>query len=194
MGVSSGSELHRATHYCKVSCFTQPGVTRITLVWRREAGRETVLKRDYANQNCSIAKTLELIGERWTLLIIRDVFRGIRRFEDFQASNGIARNVLSARLTRLVDEGILEKRPYQDRPVRFEYRLTEKGLALWPVLVTLVKWGDAYTAENGPPVVIEHKDCGGQVTDHLTCDRCGQPLTARDVKTRPGPGAEAAAA
>jgi DNA-binding HxlR family transcriptional regulator len=155
-----------------------------------------VLKRDYEGQNCSIARTLELIGERWTLLIIRDVFNGIRRFEDFQARNGIARNVLSARLTRLVDEGILEKVPYQDRPVRFEYRLTEKGIALWPVLVTLLKWGDTYTAtaELGPPVVIEHKDCGGQVTNHLTCDRCGQPLTPRDVKLRPGPGASAAAA
>jgi DNA-binding HxlR family transcriptional regulator len=153
-----------------------------------------VLKRDYEGQNCSVAKTLELIGERWTLLIVRDVFMGIRRFEDFQARNGIARNVLSARLTRLVDEGILENRPYQDRPVRFEYFLTEKGIALWPVLVTLVKWGDAYTAENGPPVVIEHKNCGGEVTGHLTCSRCGAPLTARDVKARPGPGASAAAA
>jgi DNA-binding HxlR family transcriptional regulator len=176
--------LHRKTHYCKVSCFTQPDVTRITLV----------LKRDYEGQNCSIAKTLELIGERWTLLIIRDVFTGTRRFEDFQARNGIARNVLSARLTRLVDEGILEKRRYQDRPVRFEYRLTEKGIALWPVLVTLVKWGDTYTAEDGPPVVIEHKNCGGQITDHLTCDRCGAQMTARDAKARPGPGATATAA
>jgi DNA-binding HxlR family transcriptional regulator len=162
----------------------QPNVTRIT----------DVLKRDYDGQNCSIAKTLELIGERWTLLIIRDIFMGVRRFEDFQARNGVARNVLSARLTRLIDEGILEKRPYQDRPVRFEYRLTEKGIALWPVLVTLVKWGDAYTAESGPPVLIEHKNCGGEVTDHLTCNRCGQPLTARDVKPRPGPGASAVAA
>jgi DNA-binding HxlR family transcriptional regulator len=163
---------------------TQPNVTTIT----------PVLKRDYEGQNCSIAKTLELIGERWTLLIIRDVFLGLRRFDDLQTQLGVARNVLSARLTRLCDEGILEKRPYQDRPVRFEYRLTEKGIALWPVLVTLVKWGDTYAAENGPPVVIEHRDCGGQVTDHLTCDRCGQPLTARDVTPHPGPGAEAAAA
>lgn len=153
-----------------------------------------MLRRDYEGQNCSIARTLELIGERWTLLIIRDAFLGVRRFEDFQTSLGVARNVLSARLARLVDEGILERRRYQERPERFEYRLTEKGIGLWPVLVSLVKWGDRYTAADGPPRVIEHRGCGGQVTDHLTCDRCGRPLTARDVVTRPGPGATAAAA
>jgi len=153
-----------------------------------------MLKRDYEGQNCSIARTLELIGERWTLLIIRDLFMGIRRFEDLQTHNGVARNVLSARLARLVDEGILEKRAYQDRPARFEYRLTEKGIALWPVLITLLKWGDAYTGDNGPPIVIEHKGCGGEVTGHLTCARCGKSLTARDARPRPGPGASAAAA
>jgi DNA-binding HxlR family transcriptional regulator len=143
-----------------------------------------VLRRDYANQDCSIAGTLELIGERWTLLIIRDVFLRVRRFDDMQEDLGIARNVLSARLQRLVDEDILERRLYQERPERFEYRLTEKGIALWPVLVTLMKWGDHYIAENGPPTIIEHKECGGEVSDHLTCERCGQPLTARDVKAR----------
>lgn len=161
----------------------QLNVTRIT----------DVLKREYEGQNCSIARTLELIGERWTVLILRDAFLGIRRFEDFQADLGVARNVLSSRLSRLVDEGLLEKRRYQERPERFEYRLTEKGIGLWPVLVSLVKWGDKYAAPSGPPRVIEHRDCGGQVNDHLTCDRCGRPLTARDVITRPGPGAAAAA-
>ena len=162
---------------------TQPTVTRITLV----------LKRDYEGQNCSIARTLELIGERWTLLIVRDAFLGVRRFEDFQADLGVARNVLSARLARLVEEDILEKRQYQERPARFEYRLTEKGIDLWPVMISLVKWGDKHAAAAGPPRLIEHRDCGGHVTDHLTCDRCGQPLTARDVITRPGPGVQAAA-
>jgi DNA-binding HxlR family transcriptional regulator len=153
-----------------------------------------MLKREYEGQNCSIARTLELIGERWTLLILRDVFLGVRRFEDFQANLGVARNVLSARLGRLVDEGILEKRQYQERPARFEYRLTEKGIDLWPVLISLVKWGDKYASQAGPPRVIEHRGCGGQVNEHLTCDRCGQQLWARDVVTRPGPGATAAAA
>jgi DNA-binding HxlR family transcriptional regulator len=170
-------------HYCKLSCVKQLNVTRITLM----------LKRDYEGQNCSIARTLELIGERWTLLIVRDAFLGVRRFEDFQAGLGIARNVLSVRLGRLIDEGILEKRPYQERPARSEYRLTEKGIGLWPVLVSLVKWGDKYAAPGGPPRVIEHHGCGGQVNDHLSCDRCGKPLTARDVVTRPGPGVAAAA-
>jgi DNA-binding HxlR family transcriptional regulator len=153
-----------------------------------------VLKRDYEGQNCSIARTLELIGERWTLLIIRDAFLGVRRFEDFQADLGVARNVLSARLGRLVDEGILERRRYQERPERYEYRLTEKGIGLWPVMISLVKWGDKYTAQDGPPRLILHRDCGGQVDEHLMCDRCRAPLTARDVFTRPGPGATAEAA
>jgi len=171
-------------HYCTVGCVKQLSVTRITLM----------LRRDYEGQNCSIARTLELIGERWTLLILRDVFLGVRRFEDFQAGLGVARNVLSSRLARLVDEGLLEKRAYQERPARYEYRLTLKGIDLWPVMISLVKWGDKYAAPEGPPRVIEHKGCGGHVTDHLTCDRCGQPLTARDVVTRPGPGASVAAA
>jgi DNA-binding HxlR family transcriptional regulator len=152
-----------------------------------------MLKRDYEGQNCSIARALELIGERWSLLIIRDAFLGVRRFEDFQSDLGVARNVLSSRLARLVDEGIFEKRQYQERPARYEYRLTEKGIALWPVMISLVKWGDKYVAPSGPPRVIEHRDCGGQVNEHLMCDRCGKPLGARDVVTRPGPGVAAAA-
>jgi DNA-binding HxlR family transcriptional regulator len=152
-----------------------------------------MLKRDYEGQNCSIARALELIGERWSLLIIRDAFLGVRRFEDFQSDLGVARNVLSSRLARLVDEGIFEKRQYQERPARYEYRLTEKGIALWPVMISLVKWGDKYVAPSGPPRVIEHRDCGGQVNEHLMCDRCGKPLGARDVATRPGPGVAAAA-
>jgi DNA-binding HxlR family transcriptional regulator len=172
-------------HYCTPSCVKQLNVIRITLM----------LKRDYEGQNCSIARSLELIGERWSLLIIRDAFLGVRRFEDFQADLGVARNVLSARLARLVEEGILEKRLYQERPERYEYRLTEKGTGLWPVLVSLVNWGDKYAAPpEGPPRLIEHRGCGGHVTDHLTCDRCGKPLGARDVVTRPGPGVAASAA
>ena len=171
-------------HYCTVSCFKQPNVTRIT----------EVLKRDYEGQNCSIARALELIGERWSVLIIRDAFLGIRRFEDFQNDLGVARNVLSTRLARLVDEGILEKRRYQERPARYEYRLTEKGIGLWPVLISLVKWGDKYAAPAGPPRLIVHRGCGGEVNDHLSCERCGKPLEARDVEARPGPGAEATAA
>jgi len=151
-----------------------------------------MLNRDYAGQNCSIAGTLELIGERWTLLILRDAFHRVRRFEDFQRRLGIARNVLSNRLQTLVDAGILERRLYQEHPARYEYRLTEKGIDLWPVLMALVHWGDKYLAEGGPPVLIEHRDCGGVVDDHLMCERCGKPLTARDAVPREGPGRVAA--
>jgi DNA-binding HxlR family transcriptional regulator len=152
-----------------------------------------MLNKDYAGQNCSIAGTLEVIGERWTLLILRDAFHRVRRFEDFQKRLGIARNVLSNRLQTLVDAGIMERRLYQEHPARYEYRLTEKGIDLWPVLMALVHWGDKYLAENGPPVVIEHKNCGGAVDDHLMCERCGAALTARDAVPREGPGRVAAA-
>ena len=116
-----------------------------------------VLGREYDKQNCSIARTLEFVGERWTLLILRNVFLGIRRFADLQDQLGVARNVLASRLERLVDEGILERRPYGERPVRHEYRLTEKGRALWPGLVELMQWGDRYArAPGGPPTVLRH--------------------------------------
>src|SRR3954469_23934976 len=103
-----------------------------------------MLGRSYDGQVCSIARSLEIVGERWTLLILRDAFLGVRRFEDFQRSTGAARNVLSARLGRLVEEGVLERRRYQERPERFEYRLTDKGLELWPVMVRLLQWGDRH--------------------------------------------------
>ena len=148
-----------------------------------------MLKREY-DQVCSIARTLEVLGERWTLLVIRDVFNGRRRFDQIQENLGVARNVLSTRLTRLVDEGILEKRPYQERPPRYEYFLTEKGLDLWPVMISMLHWGDRHLAEdNGPPMLIRHKRCGGLVDDRGTCTECGQRLTARDAYTEHGPGA-----
>src|SRR3954470_9045942 len=114
-----------------------------------------MLPRTYDDQHCSIARALEVLGDRWTLLVIRDAFMGVRRFDDFQRDLGVARNVLTDRLTRLVEDGILEKRRYQERPERFEYRLTEKGLDLWPVLVSLMKWGDRHApAEAGPPTLV----------------------------------------
>ena len=113
-----------------------------------------MLGRTYEGQNCSIAKSLELIGERWTMLIVREVFLGNRRFDEMAARLDIARNVLTSRLTRLVDEGVLAKVRYQERPERFEYRLTEKGIDLWPVIVSLLQFGDRYYAPDGPPVVL----------------------------------------
>src|SRR5436853_2887738 len=110
-----------------------------------------MLPRTYPDQHCSIAGTLELIGQRWTLLVLRDAFLGVRRFDDFQRDLGVARNVLAARLGRLVDEGVFERVAYQERPERFEYRLTEKGRDLWPVTMALLRWGDRHYATEGPP-------------------------------------------
>jgi DNA-binding HxlR family transcriptional regulator len=148
-----------------------------------------MLRRDYAGQNCSIAATLELIGERWTLLIIRDAFLGIRRFDDFHARLGIARNVLAARLERLIEHGLLRRVRYHDRPPRYEYRLTAAGLDLWPVLVALMHWGDQHAAPAGPPLLLRHADCGGTLDDRRTCTKCAKPLTPNDVLAQPGPGA-----
>jgi DNA-binding HxlR family transcriptional regulator len=148
-----------------------------------------VLHNTYEGQQCSIARALEVVGERWTLLILRDAFMGVRRFDDFQRSLGVARNVLNTRLQRLVEEGLLEKRPYQERPQRFEYVLTQVGVDLWPALVSLMHWGDRHLAgEAGPPLVLEHRGCGGRASERATCDRCGAHLQARDVLAVPGPG------
>ncbi len=149
-----------------------------------------MLRNDYDNQVCSIAAALELVGERWSLLIVRDVMLGLRRFDEMQTHLGIARNVLQTRLTRLIEHGLLEKRLYQEHPPRHEYRLTEKGLDLWPTIVSLMKWGDRHAAPPaGPPVILEHRDCGGAVDEHRTCVACGAKLSVRDVRALPGPGA-----
>ena len=153
-----------------------------------------MLHRDYPGLDCSVAKALEVIGERWSLLIVRAVMHGNRRFGEIQESLGIARNVLSARLQRLVDEEILERRAYQESPPRYEYFLTEKGLALWPALIALLNWGDRYSPDpEGPRRLIVHKECGGTVSERGICESCGKLLTARDAKQVPGPGAKAEA-
>lgn len=148
-----------------------------------------MLPSDYSAQNCSIARTLEVVGERWSMLIIREVFLGVRRFDQFQRRLGVARNVLQSRLERLIEAGVLERIPYQERPVRYEYRLTTKGVDLWPALVAMLQWGDKYAAPNGPPLVIEHKECGGTLDDRRRCVRCGAELGAGDVRRVVGPGA-----
>jgi DNA-binding HxlR family transcriptional regulator len=154
-----------------------------------------MLRHDYPGQVCSIAASLEVIGERWSLLIVRDVFNGNRRFGEIQTSLGVARNVLSARLQRLLEEDILERRQYQDSPARSEYFLTEKGLDLWPTLIALLNWGDRYSPNaDGPPKTIHHKVCGGPVSDRGVCEECGQVLHARDAIQIPGPGRAAALA
>lgn len=145
---------------------------------------------DLANEPCSVARTVAVIGDRWTLMILRDVFLGIRRFEDFQARLGISRTITAERLKALTDEGVLKKVPYQDRPVRHEYRLTDKGLDLYPVIMAIVNFGDRhYAGEAGPPLLHRHKACGCDFEPVMTCSECHAPVGARDVETRAGPGA-----
>jgi DNA-binding HxlR family transcriptional regulator len=153
-----------------------------------------VLHREYDTQVCSVARSLEVVGERWTLLLVRSIMQGVRRFDDLQAHTGVTRSVLTSRLRRMVDEGVLERRPYQDRPPRFEYVLTEKGLGLWTVVEHLRQWGDEHYPEPaGPPRVVVHVDCGGRPDGHLVCDRCGKRLVSADVRTEDGPGLSSAA-
>ncbi len=149
-----------------------------------------MLKRDYGGQNCSIARTLEIVGERWTLLIIRDVFLGLRRFDQLQGSLGVARNVLSDRLNRLVEEGILERVPYSERPPRFEYRLTSKGRELNVALTALRQWGDAHLSEK-PPRLLRRKADRKAVIAGLV-PRGADVLRPEEVELVPGPGLKTA--
>jgi len=150
----------------------------------------SVRRKSFEDMNCSIAQTLEVVGEWWTMLIVRDCFLGVRRFDDFQRRLGISRNILTERLEHLVEHGVLDRVPYQERPVRYEYRLTDKGRDLWLVLTAMRQWGDRWAAADGPPVEIEHKACGHTSNAVPTCSACGETLEARDVRAVPGPGAK----
>jgi DNA-binding HxlR family transcriptional regulator len=150
------------------------------------------LALDYSTENCSIAASLGLIGEKWSLLVLREAFDGVRRFEDMYQRIGAPRQVLSARLGRLVDEGILRRVPYREpgQRQRHEYRLTEKGLDLYPVLVALMHWGDKWAGDPlGPPVMLHHRDCGADVDLVLRCEDGHTLAGAREITPRPGPGA-----
>ncbi|MBI2765607.1 MAG: helix-turn-helix transcriptional regulator [Chloroflexi bacterium] len=142
----------------------------------------------FSDMTCSIARSLDIVGERWTMLILREAFRGVRRFDAF-LSLGIARNVLADRLQTLVEQGIFERRLYQTNPERFEYRLTEKGVDFFPVLMALMQWGDRHLAgAAGPPVLLQHEACGHAVEAELRCLHCDAPVTARQTRSVPGPG------
>lgn len=141
-------------------------------------------------ERCSVARTVSVIGDRWTLLILRDCFLGVRRFEEFQQRLGIARPLLSDRLRKLVDEGVLRKVPYQESPPRHEYRLTPKGLDLHPVLMAIVHWGDVHlSGRKGRPLLHRHVRCGHLFDPVTVCSECGEELSAREVTVEPGPGA-----
>jgi len=150
-----------------------------------------VQRTSFETMNCSVAQCLEVVGEWWSMLIIRDAFLGVRRFDDFQARLGISRNILNVRLTTLVDAGVLERVPYQQRPVRHEYRLTDKGRDLWPVLTTMREWGDKWAAPNGAPLEVVHDACGNVMHLNHICSACGQPADRCSLHLRRGPGAAA---
>jgi DNA-binding HxlR family transcriptional regulator len=147
-------------------------------------------RKSFEEMNCSVAQTLEVVGEWWTMLIVRDSFLGVTRFDDFQRRLGISRNILADRLDHLVDRGVLTRVPYQEHPVRHDYRLTEKGRDLWLVLTAMRQWGDRWEAEEGPPIQIEHQACGQVTTVVPTCSSCGESVDARSVRAQPGPGSE----
>ncbi|WP_412742777.1 winged helix-turn-helix transcriptional regulator [Krasilnikovia sp. MM14-A1004] len=141
-----------------------------------------MLGRTYEDQVCSVARTLEVLGERWTLLVVRDALNGLTRFEEFQHSLGVARNVLADRLKRLVEAGVLEKVRYSDRPERFRYELTPKGRELGVPILSLMHWGDRHLAgPDGPPRLTRHHDCGGDLHARLVCDRCERPVPSSDM-------------
>src|SRR4051794_25370146 len=151
---------------------------------------------DFDDANCSIARTLAVLGDRWTLLVLREAFNGVRRFEDLQRRLGVARDVLTVRLNRLVEEGVLERVPYREpgQRSRHEYRLTAKGRDAYPILVALLAWGDRHKADpQGPAVELTHADCGAQVHAELRCEH-GHAVDIREIRPRPGPGARRRAA
>jgi DNA-binding HxlR family transcriptional regulator len=148
-----------------------------------------VLGKTYDSQACSIARTLEVVGERWSLLIVRDaLFTGATRYSDFQRSLGIATNVLKDRLDGFVEAGIMRRHRYSEQPELFEYLLTDKGRDLAPALIALTAWGDRWAAPDGPPVLYRHSVCGSDVHHGVTCTTCGPVDEWSEVDARPGPG------
>lgn len=147
-----------------------------------------MLGNDYPDQVCSIARSLEVVGERWTLLVLRDCFIGITKFDGFIDSLGITRTVLIRRLNQLIADGVLVRVLYQTRPDRYEYLLTPKGKDLFGVVALLLQWGDRYYPHPaGPPRALVHSNCGGTLDDHLSCGSCKMQLTWRDIQTVPNP-------
>lgn len=161
-----------------LSCVTQPSYD------------DGVRKASFADMHCAIAQSLEIIGEWWTLLVIRDAFLGIRRFDDFVDRLGISRNVLTNRLDTLVEAGVFERRYYDEGRGRADYVLTPKGRALWPVITTLREWGDEWLlGEGNEPVLLEHRACGELTHLKMSCECCGEPLDGSSVRAVAGPAA-----
>ena len=147
---------------------------------------------DFGSWHCSIARTLDVVGESWTPLVLRDLHLGVDRFDDLVRDLGISRALLARRLDGLVAHGLVRREEYQQRPVRHRYRLTDAGSALVPALLAIMAWGDRFaTAPGGPPVVVHHETCGAAFTPTVCCSACGRPVEAADVRAEPGPGAAA---
>lgn len=144
---------------------------------------------EIGDQPCSVARTLSVLGDRWTMLILRNAFMGVRRFDDFQRSLGLTRHVLSERLKRLVEHEILVKVPYVQRQERFEYQLTEKGLDLYPIILAMVQWADKWMDLGmGKPLEFTHKSCGKKINPKVVCSECNGPIHVQDVRVAAGPG------
>lgn len=149
-------------------------------------------RTSYAEMRCSLARALELIGDWWSPLIVRDLFLGMTRFDDMAEDLGISRNLLTRRLKALVADGIVERTPYQLNPPRYEYRLTEAGRDLWPAMLAVTEWGDRWAApKEGRPMLFVHKTCGHQFRPQVTCSECGEVIRADTVIPVPGPGGAA---
>ncbi|MGH3678897.1 MAG: winged helix-turn-helix transcriptional regulator [Natronosporangium sp.] len=149
-----------------------------------------MLGRTYERENCSAARALEIVGERWSLLILRNAMFAVRtRFTEFQRDLGIAPNILSNRLDRFVEAGLMQTRPLTGDHETREYVLTSKGLDLQPVIIALTEWGDRWAAPQGPPIIYQHDGCGGRARGQLRCEDCNSALAPTQVITRPGPGA-----
>ncbi|MFV2009996.1 MULTISPECIES: winged helix-turn-helix transcriptional regulator [unclassified Micromonospora] len=144
-----------------------------------------MLGRMYDSQTCPVARALEVVGERWTILIVRDALFGTTRFDDFRANLGVARNVLSNRLQTLVEADVLDRVAYQQRPPRYEYQLTERGRALAPVVMSLMDWGTQQLGADGPGRALTHHGCGGRAQVQVGCSRCAERLDSRQIDTRP---------
>jgi DNA-binding HxlR family transcriptional regulator len=170
--------LHHKTDSTEVGCILQLSYA-VAVVWKT-----------FGRENCSLEATASIIGDRQSLLVLREAFLRVRRFGELQRNTGLARNILADRLQALVGHGILERRQYQERPQRFEYRLTEKGLDLYPILIGLMAWGAKYeTGKEGGLVELRHTACGHVGQPELACPGCGEPVTARDMEALPGAGA-----
>lgn len=148
---------------------------------------------NFAEMHCSLARTLQVIGDWWSPLIIRDLYLGLDRFDQLVTDLGISRNLLTDRLTTLMTGGVVARQRYQDNPTRYRYRLTDAGVDLVPALLALTAWGDRWVAPDaGPPMRFRHNPCGHRSTPTVTCSVCQQPITGHDIAVTPGPGGRTA--